>query len=373
MNRNSPQVRAYLEPLRKARGLSAAELAERVGVTRQTIYAIESGDFVPNTAVALRLARALDVTVEELFAVCEPEEKETVKADLLSGVSGAIPAGPMVRMCRVNERLVAVPAPAFPVYLPVADGIVSQISGGRASIHPFGDVPPHDKRLLIAGCDPALSVLAEALRSSGIEMIGVPCSSRRALDYLRQGVVHAAGSHLRDPETGDYNLPLIKELFPNGGVRLVTFAVWEQGLVLAPGNPKNIRSVADVADKRAVLVNREKGSGSRDLLDTNLRQAGIAGQSIAGYEDEVEGHLTAAYAVAGRRADCCIATRSAARRFGLDFIPLSVERFDLAVPQASLETPGIKAVFDLLNRGSVKHKLQALAGYDTAQTGKMLL
>ena len=373
MDARQPPIRVHLESVRKARGLSAADLARRVGVTRQTIHAIESGAFVPNTTVSLRLSAVLGVRVEDLFAIYEPPETEILKAEFLSGSSEGLLAGPLVRMGRVNGRLVAVPAPAFPAYLPAADGFASHVSGARAAVHPFGEDPGRDERLVVAGCDPALSVLAEALGASGIEMIGVPCSSRRALEHLKRGRVHAAGSHLRNSDIGDYNLPLIKQLFPKGGVRVVTFAVWEQGLVLAAGNPKNIRSVADLADKRAVLVNREKGSGSRDVLDKALRKAGVARHGITGYNDEVEGHLAAVYAVATRRADCCIATRSAARRFDLDFIPLSVERFDLALPDASLESPGARAMLDLLNRGTLKRKLQALAGYDTAQTGKVLL
>jgi molybdate-binding protein/DNA-binding XRE family transcriptional regulator len=366
-------IRTSLAALRATRGFSAAELARRVDVSRQTIYAIEDGSFVPNTAVALRLARVLDVGVEEIFALDEPAAAETAKAELLDYASGSAEDGQLVRLCRVNERLVAVPVPQLPTYLPRADGTIAGKSGTRVSVHPAADVPQDGKRLLLAGCDPALSLLAEALRPSGIDVIGVPCSSRLALEYLKRGRVHAAGSHLRDTASGDYNVPLVRSLFAKSGVRVVTFAVWEEGLVLRRGNPKNIRSIADLADRHVTLMNREKGSGSRDLLDKSLRKAGIAAKSVTGYSTLASGHLAAASAVAMGMADCCVATRSAARRFGLNFVPLAVERFDLTFSKQSLELPAAKAVLDLLNRASLRRKLETIAGYDTAHTGGVLM
>ncbi len=120
-------------------------------------------------------------------------------------------------------------------------------------------------------------------------------------------------------------------------------------------------------------MNREKGSGSRDLLDTGLRQFGIQPEQVRGYNSIAQGHLAAAYAVAAGTADCCIAPRSASRCFGLDFVPLAVERFDLSFPQASLDLPAAKALFDLLNRSHLRKKLQLIAGYDTAHTGEVLV
>ncbi len=184
--------------------------------------------------------------------------------------------------------------------------------------------------------------------------------------------MHSAGSHLLDRATGDYNLPVIQRLFQKGSVRVVTFAVWEQGLVLRRGNPKSIRSIADLGGRKVTLMNREKGSGSRDLLDSGLRKAGVDAERVTGYHSIAQGHLMAAYAVATGAADCCIATRSASRCFGLDFIPLAVERFDLSFSKASLDLPAAKALLDLLNRARFRTKLQAIAGYETAHTGQVL-
>jgi molybdate-binding protein len=206
-----------------------------------------------------------------------------------------------------------------------------------------------------------------------MEIIAVPSSSRCALRWLKQGRVHAAGSHLLDRLTGDYNLPMIRRYFPKDTVRVVTFAVWEQGLVVQRGNPKSIRSIADLSGKGVRIINREKGAGSRDLLDTGLRKAGISARQISGYESVADGHLAAAYAVATKTADCCVAPRSAARCFGLDFIPLAVERFDLSFNKAAFELPATKAVLDLLNRSALRKKLQVIAGYDATHTGEVLI
>ena len=365
-------VRTRLQEIRKLRGISAADLACRVKVSRQTIYAIEDGSFVPNTTVSLQLSRALDVTVEEIFSLADERAVAPIRATLLGG-DQATNEGQPVRVCRVGERVVAVPISFLPAYLPTADGIVESRTRLTVSINSPAGVADDGKRLLLAGCDPALSLLSDSLHSSEIEIISVPCSSRRALEWLKQGSVHAAGSHLRDRTTGDYNLPIIRRLLPEGSVRVVTFAVWEQGLVLRRGNPKGIRSLADLGGKDVTLINREKGSGSRDLLDSGLRQLGVRPEQFNGYNSIAQGHLAAAYAVAAGMADCCIAPRSASRCFGLDFVPLAVERFDLSFTQASLELPAAKALLDLLNRSSLRRKLESIAGYDTAHTGEVLM
>ncbi len=364
-------TRTRLQEIRRRRGFSAADLARQVGVSRQTIYAIEDGSFVPNTTVSLQLARVLDVTVEEIFSIEDETAGEPVSAELLAD-SKEVNEGQFVRVCRVNERFMAIPVSFAPTYLPLTDGVIESKTKRTVSIRASSDLTENGKRLLLAGCDPALSLLNE-LNSSEIEIIGIPCSSHSALKWLGQGKVHAAGSHLLDRATGDYNVPVIRRLFPENSVRVVTFATWEQGLVLRRGNPKGIRSIADLGGRDVTIINREKGSGSRDLLDSGLRKAGIVGTRVNGYKSIASGHLAAASAVAAGTADCCIAPRSASRCFGLDFVPLAEERFDLSIAKASLDLPAAKALLDLLSRSRLRKKLEAIAGYDTAHTGRVLM
>jgi molybdate-binding protein len=131
--------------------------------------------------------------------------------------------------------------------------------------------------------------------------------------------------------------------------------------------------VADLAKKSVSIVNREKGAGSRELLDNQLREAGIRPEQVRGYDREALGHLPAAIAVSLGEGDACIATRSAARAFGLHFIPLATERYDLAVRRAHARTPAVEALIDALNRAAIRRKLELMAGYDTSHTGDVLV
>lgn len=370
MNEAKVLVRSHLEEIRRGRRIAVADLAHRVGVSRQTIYAIEDGTYVPNTVVSLHLSRVLDVTVEEIFSLAGKLVTQPIKAKLLA--SDEVKKGQLAKICHVNGRLIAVPASSRASYLPAADGVIESRTGLTVSINSPAGTPETIGRLLLAGCDPALSLLNETLRGGGVEIVSVPCSSRRALQWLKQGRVHAAGSHLLDRATGEYNLPIVRRFLPQSAVRVVTFAVWEQGLVVQSGNPKTIRSIADLGGRRVTLMNREKGSGSRDLLDAGLRESGIPPEQVKGYNSAAPGHLAAAYAVASGTADCCVAPRSASRCFGLDFIPLAVERFDLSFTTASLELPATKALLDTLTRSNFHKKLQCIAGYDTTHTGQVL-
>jgi putative molybdopterin biosynthesis protein len=370
------ETRTQLNQMRQQRGISASALARLAGVSRQTIYAIEAGEYVPNTTLALQLAKILEVRVEDLFQLEgeAPAASPPVTVDLLAGQGGAR-KGQLVQLCRVGKRTVGVSAMPQPM-LPMADGVIVESSprSHQAEVHVFQDDLEEDKRLLVAGCDPGISLLAQHLgRFNDVDMVVAPSSSHQALDWLKEGMVHVAGSHLRDGSSGEYNLPAIKRLFPQGAVKVVTFAVWEQGLVAANGNPKSIHSIADLARKDIRIMNREKGAGSRELLDRELRSAGIPADRIEGYDRIAYGHLPAALAVSLGEADCCIATRSAARAFGLTFVPLATERYDLVMRRQSARLPAVEALLDVLNRSAIRRKLEVLAGYDTRHTGEVLV
>jgi molybdate-binding protein len=225
-------------------------------------------------------------------------------------------------------------------------------------------------KIVLAGCDPATSLLARMVeRLSGVEIVHAPASSQLALDWLKEGKVHIAGSHLQDPDSSEFNLPFIRRQFPNRDMAVVTFARWEEGLVLAPGNPKSIRSIEDLERKNVTLMNRELGSGSRALLDSLIRDSGVARKTIRGYERVAFGHLSAAHAVLAGEADCCIATRSGAQAFGLDFVPLRSEQYDFVLHRETLRLAAVEALCDALQRATLRRKLETLAGYDTSHTG----
>jgi putative molybdopterin biosynthesis protein len=369
-------VHNQLAEVRKGRGIGQSSLAAKVGVSRQTIHAIETGEYVPNTEVALRLAQELEVTVDQLFSLPRPLES-SLKTMSVEPVSEApLEAGRAVRICKVGARWVGVPVSASPYYLPEADGIVerSRRGNGRTDVVVFAGDEVSEKRLTMAGCDPASSLLTNMVEKiSGVEIVCAAASSRRAIAWLKEGRVHIAGSHLEDAQTGEFNLPFIRREFPDGDFSVITFARWEAGLVVAAGNPKRVKTIADLARRGVCIVNREPGSGSRALLDQLLAREGIDSKKVGGYEHIAQGHLAAAYAVASGTADACMATRSAARAFALDFIPMHSERYDLILRRATLDLPAAKAFLDVLQRSALRRKLETLAGYDTAQTGAVLV
>jgi molybdate-binding protein/DNA-binding XRE family transcriptional regulator len=352
------------------------ELAKRIGVTRQTIYAIEAGSYMPNTEIALRIARELEVPVEELFQLAEPDragDPDLISAEYLSGTKPE--TGQAVRTCKVGSEWVSVPVSAAPYHLPEADGVVAEIhrSEGRPKVHLFSKEISSSKRLIVAGCDPAASLLAGMLeRIGGVDVVHAPASSQLALNWLRDGKVHLAGSHLEDSRTGEFNLPFIRRQFAIQEMAVVTFAEWEAGLVVMAGNPKGIRRIEDLARKNIRFVNRETGSGSRALLDRLLRSEDLPGAAVHGYDRVVRGHLAAAYTVFAQDADCCLATESAARAYGLDFIPLHRERYDFVLRRQTLELPQTQAFMDVLQRAVLRRKLETLAGYDTARMGTII-
>jgi len=370
----------HLTAHRQKRGFSAADLAQRAGISRQTIYAIESGSYMPNTAVALRLARTLEVNVEDLFALPAdaPAAPLPTEQVTLLPQPDTLRAGDPMQLCRVDRRIIASSPSPVPWYLPTADAVLLDASAGGAqaakgTVQLFHDEYDLAHRILVAGCDPGISVLARHVLRAGVELVLAHRNSSRALALLKQGIVHVAGTHLRDQASGESNLPAIHRLFARNSVAVVSLAVWEEGIVLPAGNPKSVRSVADFARRDIAIVNRETGAGSRALLDAHLARLGLPAEKVRGFERLAGGHLPAAWQVRNGDADCCIATRAAARVFGLDFIPLATQRYDLAIRRQHLDHPPVAALLDTLNRASFRRELEGLGGYDTSAAGRRLL
>lgn len=367
----------HLGALRQKRGFSASQLAKLVGVSRQTIYAMEAGGFVPNTAVALKLARVLGAGVEDLFSLpddCLAPVLRTEQVTILPGSETPRPGQP-VQLCRVDRRVIATTPSPMPWYFPESDAVVTGNSAarGKARVQILQSDQDGGNRILVAGCDPAISVLARHVRGAGIELVLAHRNSSQSLALLKDGCVHIAGTHLRDESTGESNIPDIGRLFPKNAVAVIAYAVWEEGIVTARGNPKGIRGVEDFARADIAIANREAGAGSRRFLDAQLQRLGIKSRKVRGYQNEVHGHLPAAWQVLSGAADACIATRGAARVFGLGFIPLASERYDLAIRRQHLGLPRIQMLLDTLSRPSFRRELESLGGYDTKAAGRRML
>jgi putative molybdopterin biosynthesis protein len=375
-NNTTQEIANNLAAIREQRGLSASALARMVGVSRQTIYAIQGGSYIPNTAVGLRLARALAVSVEDLFRLPETLKPQChCKSVRLLPSMGDLQPGQPVQLCDVDRHLVAAPSAPPCWYLPASDAVIA----GRSPVRTKAEVQLHEpetdfrNRLLLAGCDPAMTVLARYLQSAGIELVLVHENSSQSLSLLKRGHVHIAGTHLRDEKTGESNLSAVHQMFPANSVAAISFATWEEGLVVANGNPKHIQGVQDLARKTVTFLNREPGAGSRLILDTRLKRLKLDPKRVPGYDRTAPGHLAAAWEVKRGAADCCIATEAAARVFGLEFIPLETSRYDLILRKQHLQLPAMGALFDVMNRLNFRVELNKVGGYNTAATGARIL
>jgi putative molybdopterin biosynthesis protein len=230
-----------------------------------------------------------------------------------------------------------------------------------------------DRTIVAVGCDPAMGLLADHLRRRHptMELLYQGGNSLQALEAVARGEAHLAGSHLLDPISGEYNAPFARRLLGKD-VYLVTFAVWEQGLMLATGNPKGIHEIGDLARPGVRIANREPGSGARALLESELARVGLDQARIGGFGAVVRSHLAAAEAVSAGLADAAIGGRAAAQALGLEFAPLARERYDLAIPARNYELPPVQALLETLTSPLFRLDVEALGGYDVSPMGEVV-
>ncbi len=360
-------------------GWSQQELAGRAGISRQAFAAVESGKATPSTSVALRLARALNTTVEDLFSLEDglppPMEAEVVGLVAVPENVGVDDAGGPQRasLTPVGNRLLARPlsqSNSVRYGLVAADGVIlpPQRDPGKVLVQPFDRDDIEAPCVSLLGCDPSVGILEAGLRQRGVRLAWVEESSYQALGGLERGEAHVAGCHLRDEETGQYNHPWAQRMLSFSHT-LIAFATWRQGLMVSRGNPKGITGIEHLDRPGINIVNRPSGSGSRSLLDRLLTSEGIPAKSVLGYGRELGGHMEVAAAVASGLADAGIGVHAAASALGLDFLPLEEERYDLVIPDHFLNEPAVQILLDLLRRPSVRRKVETLAGYDAAGMG----
>jgi molybdate-binding protein/DNA-binding XRE family transcriptional regulator len=372
------EVQNNLSQLRRKRGISAAQLASAVGVSRQTIYAIEAETYVPNTVLGLKLAHTLDVRVEEIFSLRqEASHSSTIQTVEFLPEHELTHRGQPLRLCSVSGRPIAVPAEPGVWELPSADAVLAEEITDRRPVKAkatiIDDDWQQDKRILIAGCDPAAALVARCLQRKGVELIVSYQNSSSAMELLKKGFVHIAGTHLPDRKTGASNLPDVVRIFGKSSVAVFSYAVWEEGIVVDHGNPKSILAISDLARRSVRMTNREKGAGCRHLLDSELQKLGIDAKSLKGYDHVVYGHLPAAREVKAKASDCCISTRAAAQTLGLDFVPLATKQYDLVILKSHLALPGIQTLIEMLGQSIFRRELEAATAYDMHIAGNRIL
>jgi len=288
-----------------------------------------------------------------------------------------------VQVAEIDGRLVASPLPhgAGNITTMVkADGIITidSLSEGLKSgdtartviLKPKEDIL--NTVMAVGSHDISMDILAGRIAAlyGAFRLVSVNVGSLGGIMALKNGECHVAGSHLLDPETGEYNIPAVRRYLKGMPVSLVTLAHREQGLIVRKGNPLEIHDVADLVRKGVTFVNRQRGSGTRILLDYLLKKAGIDSGRIEGYAHEEFTHLLVASAVKSGRADAGLGIRAAARALDLDFIPIEQERYDLIIPAKYRNDRKVAAVVKAISDERFKYDTRLLGGYDTRETGK---
>ncbi len=363
-----------LKQIRLRLGMSQQDVAAIAGVSRQTIGGVESGQYAPSTTVALRLAKALGCQVEDLFWL----EQDTAEIEAVP--TQDLSAGKLLRLslARVGGRWMAHPLQgnqAFRLEMIPADGEgIHTANAPTMRVKLLDDLEKLHQTVVLAGCTPALSLWARAAERwhPHLRVHWTFDNSMSALQKLCRGDVHVAGVHLYDPVTQEHNVSFVQAVLQDIPAVLINLGSWEEGLLIQPGNPLNLKTVADLTQPGVTIVNREPGAGSRQVLERSLQQEGINSQAVKGFDRIVYGHLEVAQAIATGQAAAGVSTAAVAAAFGLGFVPLHRSRYDLVVLQPYLDEAPVQQLLGTLGHRRVLLQLEALGGYDTSQTGEVM-
>lgn len=339
-----------LKELRRQRGWSQAELAERAGISRTAVTAIENRRLVPSVMAALALAKALNTTVESLFGETD-DAHETAWA--------WTPPSPPWRYwhAEVSGR-----ALLYPVEDVKASGYLPQDGACDLERLPPPDFPLARRTLVLACCDPAAGLLATLYaRETKFRLIVIPRSSQQAIDLLGQGLVHVAGLHLSSPDDADRNDQAVRSKLGTG-FRLMRVASWQEGLALGKANPA--ASVRSAMRSRLRWVGREPGSGARQCMDELLPDQ-IHFRRIA------HDHRAVADAIRSGWADAGVCLRLVCEEAGLKFFSLRDEFFELCFSAEMAGDPRVEALLRVVRSAEYRRLLAELPGYELRHSGEM--
>ncbi len=342
---------------------------------------------VPGYPVSAALT--IDIFVESLIArwlgrrpLELPLETATLTRKLVS------PAGDddFVRVVvgKVGDKLLAAPlsrGAGVITSLVQADGLAlvpsgtqGMEAGEKIQVRMYRNRSEIDKTILAIGShDLTLDLIAQFLAEHDRRLASANVGSQGGLVALRRGEAHIAGSHLLDPQDGTYNISYIRQYMPGIPVKVVALVGRDQGLIVKKGNSKGIKSLKDLTNPEIQFVNRQRGAGTRVLLDYHLNLMSISKDSIAGYNQEEYTHLGIASAVASGRADCGLGVAAAAQALDLEFISLFQERYDLVIPKQFADGELLTPLFDLLMDARFREAVSKLKGYDVSVMGTLIL
>ena len=290
-----------------------------------------------------------------------------------------------VRLGRVGKRLVATPLPrgaGVISSLVRADGIVKIPrfsegfdAGHETEVELLRSMDDVEGTIVAIGShDLTLDLLSSHLSKgqTGLSLASSNVGSLGGITALARGEAHMAGSHLLDEETGEYNISYVRQYLPGHEIVVMNLVHRVQGLIVPKGNPKDIKSLEDLASNSVSFINRQRGSGTRVLLDFKLKEMGLSPEEIDGYDREDFTHLAVAAAVAGGRADTGLGILSAANAMDMDFVPLLSEQYDLIIPKEFFEGEKLRPVLEMIRSNEFRNAVDALGGYDTTSMGKVI-
>ncbi len=316
-----------------------------------------------------------------------PPARPAVQVHLTRDVPSKLGQEEFLRVCigRVGDRLIGTPLPrgaGMITSMTKAQGIcrIPAASEGQKAGQP---VPmellvPEEVLNQILVCigshDNTLDLLTNGLMGldEPITLASTHVGSMGGLMALKKGAAHCAGCHLFDPETQDYNFPFLQRYVPDLDLVVINLAIRHQGFIVARDNPKAIDSIQDLKRQDVRFINRQRGAGTRILLDDHLARAGIQPEEISGYDQEEFTHMAVAVNVQSGAVDCGMGIFAAAKALDLGFVPLAKERYDLIIPREHLADPKIKLVLDMLNQDDFKTTIRELGGYETDLTGRTM-
>ena len=288
----------------------------------------------------------------------------------LGVVGGAMVATPLPRGAGVLTSLVRADG-----LLVVPAGVEGHHPGEEVGIRLLRGLDEIERTIVAIGShDLVLDLAASALRAEdpSVTLASSNVGSLGGLVALRDGLCHLAGSHLLDPATGEYTMPYVRRVLGSADVAVVRLVHRDQGLIVAPGNPLDLDGVGDLARPGVRYINRQRGAGTRVLLDHELAKLGIAPADVDGYAREEPTHLAVAAAIAAGRGDAGLGILAAARAFGLDFVPVTREPYDLVVAPGAMDGPLLAPLWSLLHSDRFQAAVTDLGGYSPKEMGRRL-
>jgi len=359
-------------------------------LTKESVHGTSMVPIIGVPGYPVSAALTIDIFVEPLIAHWlgrRPNELQTELATVTRKIVSPAGDDDFIRVAvgKVGNKLLAAPlsrGAGVITSLVQADGLAliprgtqGLDAGEQVKVHLYRSKTEIEKTIFCIGShDLTLDLLSQFLAEQDRRLASANVGSQGGLIALRRGEAHLAGSHLLNPDTGEYNVSYIRQYMPNMPVKVVALVGRDQGLMVKRGNPKGIKNLEDLVSPNIQFINRQRGAGTRVLLDYQLKLLAIAPERIVGYSQEEYTHLGVAAAIASGRADCGLGIAAAAQALNLEFIPLFQERYDLVVPRQGADSDDLLApLFGLLSERRFREAVSQLPGYDVSVMGTIIL